>query len=284
MPGSIITCTGLSATYNSTYNVRSYRGTTNFGLSVNTALDTFNIDLGNTNVPGAFPFNTGDIVFLGDTVSGNTFVSKFFAIRVSSSAIKLATSYSNAINGIAIDQTVDPGTTSLKYQLSNSPFGFEFSDNRCVNNEFFDTSFWQSSASSVNTFSRTDAVAMRFTLPTNGGAFVGIKTVGATPLPAYGVGLGAHSYGVAGTLGRELVSGVGTRFVVLSGGVYQNNWEIKLQNSRISIAYQPSFPSFSTTYTTLYTTPVLTTNLPLRFFSYFNINNTQLTNCVLTYL
>ena len=270
MPGSIITCQGLSTVYNSFYSIHNGSSNVFRGLTIDAATDTFNVD---TSVTGAlpFPFQTGDVVYYGkNTSDSGVFLTRYFAIRISATSIKVATSYTNAIDGIAVDLLTTSTNTNLnqlEHQISNAVLMFHGGPFMSYNN-YFDKDWWQSSSFSTLNFGITENIAFDFTIENT--VMCGIQTVSGS----YGIGLGRS---VDYIFGRET-----------TGLHYQNRFRaqlfydlrIRVQNSIIAIQKKETNGS----YTTIYTTVTITNTERFRFFAYFSLNNTKLSNCIITYL
>jgi hypothetical protein len=267
MPGSIITCQGLSSAYNSSFYAET--SLTNY-LTIDVATDTFNLNLAAVpspfpftwggNIP--FPFQTGDIVYYAVVNGQLTPMLKYFAIRVSSTTIKLAASYTNAINGVAIDITV---TTA---QISNTPFGIS-GNTRIQNNVPLVKDNWQSSSFSTASFPITQNIRFDFSLDFLP-CFAGISTTSGS----YAIGIGREA-GIT-TVGRETTGGV------FNFAQYAPQLDVRmtLQNRIITVARKET----NGTHTNIYSTTALNIAEPLRFFAFLGINNTKIQNCIITYL
>lgn len=273
MPGSIITCQGLSTVYNSYYGIANAASGGNpfLGLTIDAATDTFNVDSAfAATVP--FPFQTGDVVYYG-TSSNITLVTRYFAIRLSATSIKVATSYANAINGIAVDLTTNSTNTNFahyQHQISNAVLMVHTSDTMGITN-YFNKDLWQSSSFSTLNFGITENIAFDFTIENYG--MCGIQTVSGS----YGIGVGAvHGNAIIGreTTGTALTNRFWYAFSL------GTNLRIRIQSSIITIQRKETNGS----YTTIYTTTTITNTERFRFFAYFSLNNTKLSNCIITYL
>lgn len=270
MPGSIITCQGLSTRYNSYYGIFNGDNSSFGGLTIDAATDTFNVDPSfAATLP--FPFETGDIVYYWHYF-GHPQVTRYFAIRLSATSIKVATSYANAINNIAVDLTVNSTNTNLFYyqhQISNAVLMFHTGP-AMESTNYFSKDIWQSSAFSSINFSITESIAFDFTIEKY--VMCGIQTVSGS----YGIGMGLDPSNIIGreTTGTALTN----RFSYASS--LGTNLRIRVQNSIISIQRKETNGS----YTTIYTTTTITNTERFRFFAYFSLNNTKLSNCIITYL
>lgn len=273
MPGSTITCQGLSSVYDSFYGVVSSNEVNFLGLTLDASADTFNV---NTSVAGAlpFPFQTGDVVYHAVGIQNETLVTRYFAIRVSATSIKVATTYANAIDGVAANLTDSTGSIGyMPHQISNAFMVMKGAGQwNMTYTNYFNKNLWQSSAFSVSVFSFSENIAFDFTI--ENWVMCGIQTITGS----YGIGMG-----VAGQWGR--ISGRET------GGTEQTNrfstslslganLRIRLQNRIISVQRKET----NNSYTTIYTTTTINNTELFRFFAYFSLNNTKLSNCTITYL
>ena len=270
MPGSILACQSLSGVYDSYYNVYNGNNASFKGLTIDAANDTFNVD---TNFGLAFPFNTGDVVYYGNSSGNFNLVTRYYAIKISTTSIKVATTYANAIAGIAVDLTVSSTNTNLSFfqhQISNV-FLMAHTGPSLPYTNIFNKNNWQSLAFSTINFSITENIRFDFTIESF--AFAGISTISGS----YAIGLGID----AGTnvIGRES-TGIGNtnRFSVGTG--LRSDVRITVLNRIITVSKKET----NGTYTTVYTTTTIGSLESFRFFAYFGINNTKLQNCVITYL
>ena len=271
MPGSIITCQGLSTVYNSYYGIHNGSNSTFQGLTVDAGTDTFNVDPAfASTVP--FPFQTGDVVYYG-TSGSVTQVIRYFAIRLSATSIKVATSYVDAINGTAVNLTTNSTNTNTSFyqhQISNAFLMYHVGPAMGSTN-YFNKDLWQSSSFSTLNFSIAENITFDFTVEKY--VMCGIQTVSGS----YGIGMGAdHNNNI---IGRETIGTSQTnRFsYAISLG---SNLRIRVQNSIITIQRKET----NNSYTTIYTTATITNTERFRFFAYFSLNNTKLSNCIITYL
>jgi len=269
MPGSIITCQGLSSAYNTRFiATNSTNNVTPGGLTIDAATDTLNLDLSYTatfpypigGIP--FPFNTGDIVFWQRV--------KYYAIRLSSTSIKLATSYANAINNIAVNITSNStlaDVSNWNQQVSNTPMIVETAVS-LSNNFALNKDNWQSSAFSAVSFLITENIRFDFTVDPFP-CLAGISTVSGS----YVIGIGRDLLGT--TTGRETTGGS----FHFGQGQQRLDVRMTLQNQIITVARKDG-----SSYTTVYTTTALNITEPLRFFAFLGINNIKIQNCIITYL
>ena len=269
MPGSILACQSLSGVYDNFYNVYNGTGASFKGLTIDAANDTFNVD---TNFGSAFPFNTGDVVYYGNAMNFNL-VTRYYAIKISTTSIKVATTYANAIAGIAVDLTVSSTNTNISYyqhQISNV-FLMLHTGPALAYTNIFNKDNWQSLAFSTINFSITKNIRFDFTIESF--AFAGISTISGS----YAIGLGIDAGNTV--MGRESTgTAITNRFSVGAGST--SDVRITVLNRIITVSKKET----NGTYTTVYTTTTIGSLESFRFFAYFGINNTKLQNCVITYL
>lgn len=270
MPGSIITCQGLSSAYNTRFlATNSMDNVTPGGLTIDAATDTLNLDLSYTatypypigGIP--FPFNTGDIVFWQQI--------KYYAIRLSSTSIKLATSYANANANIAVNITSDSTLANVSIwdqQVSNTPMRVESVVNLSSNIPL-NKNNWQSSAFSTLSFLITENIRFDFTIDPFP-CLAGISTVSGS----YVIGIGKDLFGT--TTGKETTGGSFN----FGQGQARHDVRMTLQNRIITVARKETNGS----YTNIYATTALNITEPLRFFAFLGINGTKIQNCIITYL
>lgn len=261
MPGSIITCQGLSTAYNSYYYVTNGNGSSFRGLTIDAATDTFNVDTSITGVT-AFPFNTGDILFY--TV--NSVTTKYYVIRISPTSIKVATTYARALANEVVDLTSNSSSSNVannQHQIS-SLFEDTLQQIAC-----FDINNWQGRAFSTLNFSITEKIRFDFTLDhlVLAGISSNSYTIGFLSNVKSGVMLGRESIGTGGS----------NRFFA---GIPTQDYRLSVSERVITISQK----QLNSSYTTIYTTATITNTEKFRFFTYFSLNNTKLSNCIITYL
>ena len=276
MPGSIITCQGLSSTYNSRYAITNgynnwgYNNTFQ-GLTIDAASDTFNVD---TSVALPFPFQTGDVVYYGYSSSNLTNVTKYFAIRISNTSIKVASTYANALNGIAVDLTINSTNTNYNFyqhQISNV-FSVLHHGFALPYNNAFELGMWQSSALSVISLNISQNFIYEFTF-----AFSDVMTGIRTLSGSYAIGIMYPYYG-GYVMGRETTGTTQTnRFNAIIGS--NITFRFTCANKIITFSQKQG-----STFVNIYSTAPLTSiTEPLQIFSYMGLNGTQISNCTLTY-
>lgn len=270
MPGSIITCTGLPSTYNSFYMAQNATSSGFAGLTINASDDTFNL------IPTLnFPFQTGETVYYAFTAANLTLVTRYYAIRLSSTSIKIATSVANALAGTAVDLTTSSDSNNLagnQHQISNVMMLFHSGPSLPYNN-IFNRANYQGSAYSTINFSITENIRFEFTIDAY--TFAGIVTTTET----YGIGVGIiKTSGPNNTiLGREWNDSTNTgRWQMGSAGV--------ITSARITLTISNRVVTVATGGITYYTTATITNTEQFRFFAYFSLNNTAVRDCVITYL
>lgn len=267
MPGSTIASQSLSAFYNSAYQVGFTRS---------------QFDTVNNRINVTHSFTTGDLLYIYLQAGGNVYRNRVFAIADSPSQLRIATTRSNALAGIAI-------TLSSIWTLTQE-FTSAILSNILIREPWSDPlippSTSQSSAKSTISFSPSASVQIDLQTSSigEGRAWFGLTTT-TESYTAYcglfsGSGFGSKNDGY-GSLG------VHTGDTIL-GGSSPVRYDINsprairfvLQNNRISISYRAS-----NNYVTGFTSNVLSNSLPpLVFFVCFGLNNLNINNCTITYL
>lgn len=282
MPGSSITCTGLSSIYDTHYYVAHSTGSTLLGLSIDPTNDTFNVD---TSKAAAFPFLTGDVFYFGN----NNLFTKYFAIRISGTSIKAATTYENAINNIAVDLTITDATPTspaslYRYSLSNTLATFHTGPFMRHANYYVSSNWQSSTVSSIKL-----GVAQNFTYSfiMKQGTMTGIKSIGSNFVNSdpttndFAIGVlypfvATGSPYLIGREGNSPATGYGfTRSPIPVGNV---TGQFKCVNKVISFDYIASGVT-----TTVYSTSALTITNQLEIFCYSGTNSAGLTDCMITY-
>lgn len=276
MPGSIITCTGLPSTYNSFYMAQNATSSGFAGLTIDASTDTFNVGVPASN----FPFLTGETVYYAFTAANLTLVTRYYAIRLSSTSIKLATSVANAFAGTAVDLTTNSlstNTANNQHQISNVMMLLHSGPDFSYNN-IFNRANYQGSAYSTINFSITENIRFEFTIDAY--TFAGIVTTTET----YGIGVGiAKSSGPNNAiLGREWndSTNIGRWQMGSAGVITSARITLTISNRVVTVATG----TVATGGITYYTTATITNTEQFRFFAYFSLNNTAVRDCVITYL
>lgn len=277
MPGSLLTCQGLSSVYDSFYKATSGtvpgQSTTFGGLTIDATTDTISMD---TSFGTAFPFQTGDIAWYTQW-GGTNPPYKYWVIRLSATAIKLATSYANALNNVAAD-LVNSSTSSdlfgYRHHITNSPLQAAQNSGKICSNDFFLKDWWQSSAFSSNQFGIQENLRIDFTI-SHPGVFAGLQTVDGS----FSIGFGHHG-SILNTAHFRVSTGesgiVSYASFPASGG---QAVRITVQNRIITYSIKSG-----NSYSSFYATSPLTLTQPLRLFAFFALNNTFVSDCVFTYL
>lgn len=282
MPGSSITCTGLSNVYDTHYFVAHSTGSTLLGLSIDPTNDTFNVD---TSKAAAFPFLTGDVFYFGVF---NIF-TKYFAIRISATSIKAATTYENAINGIAVDLTITDATPSsqfsyYKYCLSNTLATFHTGPFMKSTN-YYVSSNWQSST--VSSIKLSVGQNFTYSFIMKQGTITGIKSIGSNFVNsdptindfAISIMYPFIAMGSPYLIGRESNSpAINNGFNRISLPVGNVTGQFKCVNKVISFDYIAGGIT-----TTVYSTSALTITNQLEIFCYSGTNGAGLTDCIIVY-
>jgi hypothetical protein len=260
--GSTLTCQGLSTAYNTNFHVWNGTG----GLVIESETDIFSVT-GNKQ----FPFSTGDMVYYGSIFSNQTSVFLYYAIRISETEIKLATTYENAIAGIPLNITFNSPSTNnsyFQYQIGSSPLALLHGGPSLWSASVINPSFWQSRSFSTTTFSITENISFECNL--NQACLVGISTVSGS----YRIGGGTQKSPGPSFIMRSTIGDV--------------RGLLNLPVSQLKITVLNKSILFSRlsggSYITFHTTTPLTTQEPLRFYACLGTNNTGLTNCKITYL
>ena len=282
MPGSSITCTGLNNIYDTHYFVTHSNGTTLQGLTIDPANDTFNVD---TSKATAFPFLTGDVFYF----SVSNIFTKYFAIRISGTSIKAATTYENAINNIAVDLTITDATSVssnniYKYCLSNTLATFHTGPVMKSTNYYVSSNWQSSTVSSIKL-----GVGQNFTYSfiMKQGTMTGIKSIGSNFVNSdpttndFAIGI-LYPFIVSGSpylIGRESTSlATNNGFNRTSIPIGNVTGQFKCVNKVISFDYIAGGIT-----TTVYSTSALTITNQLEIFCYSGTNGAGLTDCIITY-
>lgn len=282
MPGSSITCTGLSSIYDTNYFIaHGGPGSVYLGLSIDPSNDTFNVD---TSKAAAFPFFTGDVFYF----SVSNIFTKYFAIRISATSIKAATTYENAINNIAVDLTITDATptstiVSYKYCLSNTLATGGTGIMKSAN--YYVSSNWPSST--VSSIKLGVGQNFTYSFIIKQGTMTGIKSIGSNFVNsdpttndfALGILYPFVASGLPYLIGRESNSpATNNGFNRTSIPVGNVTGQFRCVNKVISFDYIASGVT-----TTVYSTSALTITNQLEIFCYSGTNNAGLTDCIITY-
>ena len=269
MPGSTIASQNLSSFYNSAYEV----------IFTRSQFDTVNNRINVTH-----SFTTGNLLYIYMQYFGAVYRNRVFAIADSPSQLRIATTRSDALAGIAITlSSIWTGTVTQEFNaaiLSNILTIHHWS------NPLIPPSTSQSSAKSTISFSPSASVQIDLQTSSigEGRAWFGLTTT-TESYTAYcglfspqGYGSKNDGYGSLGVHTGDTISGGASlfRYDINSPRAIR----FVLQNNRISISYMAS-----NNYVTGFTSNVLSNSLPpLVFFVCFGLNNLNINNCTITYL
>lgn len=268
MPGSLITA-NLSAPY-----ITPWSAGANGGGGAGTWADSTN----STFTVTSHPFTTGDVMYVrlfNPSGSLVTTQQKYYAIVVSATQLKYASSLQNALDGNAL---AIPSSLWIAVQnaIGNHPF-IGYSSPYETN--FYRASTWIASAKSLQGFSVTESVQIDFALSSNGGAPISVSM--ATE---------SHSYvwGFFQDVNRQSVCGEGNTSTYTFADSVQNTQQLlpatirfTLQNRRLSTAIK----LINGSYVTRRTGSLLSTSLsPLYLYINMGMNGYNINNCTLTYL
>lgn len=293
MPGSNITCQGLSSAYNSPYIATNNRYNNNQFSGLTIENNTLVVQSPATN----FPFATGDIVYFTPAGYSGDFIvppTIYYAIVISPTQMRLATTLQNAQEGIFV--TLDSSNSSnfgidngtfLQKVVSNSRI-YHSVPNSFPNNSHLNKSEWLSSAYSSQVFFLQNKIRIDFTL--NGsGVVAGIATTSTTSnIPNYAISVGRGNIETSDLNARMvmIMESTGASYLptfassskraVTPNGI--NSMRITINSGVISVAYLSGG-----SYITAYATVPLSDTTPCRFFSFNSINGTGLTDCTITY-
>lgn len=283
MPGSQILCQGLPVAYNNLFFIANpLSANQHLGMEIiNDTINSVTQTLNGSPVLGTplqFPFSTGDIVYYSVNLSSSTEFVKYFAIKISPTQIKLATSYANAMNGVSVALSPSDSTSVgfFTRMLSSSYLAFQSGPGIGSFNTFLKSN-WQSSAYSTQTFFVQDKVEIKFDLDTY--CFCGLASLQTTnEFPNYAIGVAIDQD--RRVIGRESTGSLSTnRFNSANSISGIVSIRIKINQGVVSVAVL-----VNNVYSTLYSTSLNPTNLPLRIFSFHSHNNTGLRNCTVAYL
>lgn len=268
MPGSTITA-NLIAPYTSPWSF-STTGGGGSGTWANSTNSTFTVP--------AHPFVTGDVMYVrlfNTNLQPVTGMQKYYAIFVSPTQLRYASSYANAIAGTAL--TIPSAlSTVVQNAIGNHPnIGYA----SIFDPGFYNPSTWMASSVSVNSFASTENIRIDFTLSGSGG--IPISASLFTKSLSYICGFYQDNF-------LQSVVGEGNSSTYTFSNQQQNFTQtvpavvrFTLQNRRISTAIRLN----SGTYLTRFTSSLLATNLdPLFFAVNMGINGYNANNCTITYL
>jgi hypothetical protein len=269
MPGSTITA-NLIAPYTSPWSFSTIGGGGS-GTWADSTNSTFTVP--------AHPFVTGDVMYVklfNAQSSSVTGTQKYYAIFVSPTQLRYASSYANAIAGTAL--TIPSAlSTVVQNAIGNHPsIGYA----SVYNPGFYNPSTWMASSVSVNSFASTENVQIDFTLSGSSGG-IPISASLFTKSLSYICGFFQND-------SLQSIVGEGNSSTYTFSNNQQNLTQtvpavvrFTLQNRRISTAIRLN----SGTYLTRFTGILLATNLdPLFFAVNMGINGYNANNCTITYL
>jgi hypothetical protein len=266
MPGSTITA-NLIAPYTSPWSF-STTGGGGSGTWADSTNSTFTVP--------AHPFVTGDVMYVrlfNTAMQPVTGTQKYYAIVVSPTQLRYASSYANAIADIALSIPASLSTIILSGIGNHPDVGHQgFNSAR-----FYDPATWMASSISTVSFASTQNVQIDFTL-----------TGDNQPMSA-SLFTKSFSYvsGFFQANGRQPVAGEGSS-ASYEMSISQNTSQklpavvrFTLQNRRVTIAVKLN----DGTYQVRRTGSLLSTNLaPLFFAVNMGINGYNANNCTITYL
>ena len=268
MPGSTIASV-LSSPYLTPWSY-STTGGGGSGTWADSTNSTFTV--------ASHPFVTGDVMYVKLFTNGVlpfTSTQKYYAIVVSPTQLKYASSYANAIAGtsLAIPASL---ATNVQSAIGNHPnIGYGAA---LFSAGFYNPATWMASSISTVSFASTENVQIDFTLVGSGD----------NPMSA-SLFTKSLSYvcGFFQSNSSQSVAGEGSS-TLYGGSVLQNTSQIlpavvrfTLQNRRVNIAVKLN----NNSYLTRLAGSLLATNLdPLFFAINMGINGYNANNCTITYL
>ena len=226
---------------------------------------------------------TGDLIYRRARAEGT--YRKRYVIRISNAEFKLATSVSNAVNGIA-ESTTPTDEIFIATGLLGGPFdffgGLLAATASLWNPLAFKPTFPDANAKSSVSFNINSPVTLDWVYPTQG-SFDGNSVVGLTTFDE-SVYVGLLLFSAGFIVGGTQASGYNL-FTPPSGITSTSGYRGRISitaDRRISIAVALLN---NNTYTTLWTSSQQSANLaPLFFYSTFAYAGQKITNCTITYL
>ena len=224
------------------------------------------------------PFVTGDVMYVRLWNGANILVTpmvKYYAIVISATQLKYASSYANAIAGTALTIPSALSTVlGIRSGIGNHPnVGY----NGQYDPNFYNPATWMASSVSTISFASTEKIQIDFTFSNPGEITASLFTKSLS-----------YICGFYQSLNPVSIVGEGNATNYTIGNALQNNMQavppvarFTLQNRRVSIAIRLN----DGTYLTRFTGSVLATNLdPLFFAVNMGINGYNANNCTITYL
>ena len=270
MPGSILQSVTSENLYNAFWDF-SPQGLTNHETWANSSTGIFTVP--------SHPFTTGDVMYV--SLRNNTTdipfplrMGKYYAIVISSTELKHASTKENALNGISLNIPGNLWTYAFVGNgIGNTPdCGYNYFNYA----DSYKPSTWFSSSRSSDTFDISTNVRIQWThtaqsLTTKRGGSYALAT--PTFDSFLGVAFWRDGLGVGGINGGDMsfdppVGSTGT-------------FRFEIMNRKISLWVKLIDESFQQLYTS---TPILESLDPLYFHANFGLKNMSATNCTITYL
>ena len=221
------------------------------------------------------PFVTGDVMYVRLFTSGGTFTNtqKYYAIVVSATQLKYASSYANAIANIALSIPASLSTvvqSGIGNHLDVGHQGFN-------NARFYDPATWMASSISTVSFASTQNVQIDLTITGSGQPMsASLFTKSLSYVSGFYQANSFQSVVGEGSLASYEMNILQNTSQILPAVV-----RFTLQNRRVIIAVKLN----NGTYLTRRTGILLATNLdPLFFAVNMGINGYNANNCTITYL
>lgn len=269
MPGSILQSVISENLYNAFWDF-SPEGLTNHESWANSSTGIFTVP--------SHPFTTGDVMYVslrGQTPYANVLrMGKYYAIVISSTQLKHASTKENALAGISLNIPGDLWTEAVVGNgIGNTPdCGYNYFDNV----DSYDPDTWISSSRSSDAFDISTNVRIQWThttqsLTTSRGGTYALAT------PTFGSFLGVtfwrEGVGVGGFTGGNV------SFHPPIGSTRTFRFEI--MDRKISLWVKLTDESFQQLYTTI---PLPEGLDPFYFYANFGLKNMSATDCTITYL
>jgi hypothetical protein len=223
------------------------------------------------------PFTTGDVIYVKLFINGflQTTQPKYFVIVDSPTQLRYASSFANAIAGVAL--SIPQGLTVNQSGLGNTPtIGASHPQYPML----YNPSTWMASSRSVVSFSPTSNVHIDFTISTYAERAAVIHTQNLGTSNSYVCGLSAIG-GIFQQSGTLTASPNPININYLPGSTtFPISGRFTLQNSRISL----SVKQINQSYLTVFTSNIIPGSTdPLFFSACFGLNDQDFNNCTITY-
>jgi hypothetical protein len=269
MPGSLLQSINLGNTYDTFWEY------TQTDLSTSWA----NSSTGIFTVPAtpAHPFVTGDVMYVrlfsstGGAVGGQLTAGKYYAIVISSTQLKYASTRENALAGISLNIPANLWaiTSQRTNGIGNTPdCGYNF----FRGNTAFKPDEWLASSRSSNDFDVSTNVRIEVTHnQKRRGASYALAT------PTFSSCFGLTFWALNSASGLAFFPGDN----VSLNEAYTGTVRFEIINRRVSMLGQLTSGSFVTIYTS---SELSASSAPFYFYANFGLNSMSATDCTITYL